>query len=615
MDESSPGDDPAPQATPSWREFWRQRPWQWRPAWPTGPGWQAARLAVVWLARVAASRPFLLTVLAIALFWPGITRLPPLDRDESRFAQAALQMVESGDAVDIRFQDAPRYQQPPAIYWLQGAAVSLLSPPDQRDIWANRVPGALAAVAAVLLTSHIAAVLYGANAGFLAGLLLALSVLLGAEARIATIDATLLAVTLVAQAALLDVWRRRDLPPPPAAAAIAPWVAPAVFWVAIGVGLLLKGPLILVVTFGTLLGLAVAERQWRWMLALQPWLGASLILAIVLPWVVGIVGISGGAFFAGALGDNLLGKLAHGQQGHGFPPGTFLLLFLLTFWPGSLFAARALPWVWSTRRTPETRFLLAWIVPAWVVFEAAATKLPHYVLPTYPAIAALAAGAICTPGSWRLGRIGRVLARGYRVLWLITGLALALAGPVLLVWLEHRLVWLTVLPALVAIILLVNASRQVRRAAPIAALACAGLAALTISLSTWLQVLPALHAIWLSPRIAAAVTTLRPCPDSVLASASYAEPSLVYLVGRTTKLIGPAQAAEFLHEQPACGLALIDARDEAAFAGRAHALGIVPRALTRIDGLNYTTGRRLALTLYTASPPPRDTSPHAAQRP
>ena len=576
--------------------------------------WHAARRTAGWLARVGTSRPFLLAVLAIALLWPGITRLPPLDRDEARFAQATLQMVETGDAVDIRFQDAPDYQQPAGIYWLQAAAVSLLSTPEQRDIWANRLPGALAAVAAVLLTSHIATILYGANAGFIAGVLLALSVLLGVEARLATIDATLLAVTLLAQAALLEVWRRRDLPPP-ADAPVPPWLAPCVFWVANGVGLMLKGPLILVVTFGTLLGLAVAERRWRWMLALQPWFGAALILAIVLPWVVGIVGVSGGAFFAELLGGNLLGKLAHGQQGHGFPPGTYLLLFVLTFWPGSLFAARALPWVWSSRRTPETRFLLAWVLPAWVVFEAAATKLPHYVLPTYPAIAALAAGAMCVPGSWRLGRIGRVTARVYRVAWLTTGMLLALAGPVLLVWLEHRLVWLAVLPALVAIILLVHASRQARRPAPMPALACAGLAALVISLSTDLQVLPALHTIWLSPRIAAAVRTLRPCPDSVLASASYAEPSLVYLVGRNTRLIGPAQAAEFLHTQPACGLALIDARDEAAFAGRAHALGIAPRALTRIDGLNYATGHRLALTLYTASPPPQDSAPHAAQRP
>jgi 4-amino-4-deoxy-L-arabinose transferase-like glycosyltransferase len=541
-------------------------------------------------------RPLLLAAIAIAMLWPGITRIPPLDRDESRYAQATAQMLETGNYVDVRFQEAPRYLQPAGIYWLQAAAVSLLSTPDQRQIWANRVPGALAAVASVLLTWRIGTVLYGPTAGFAAGLLLALSVLLGVESRMATIDATLLAVILVAQSALLEVWRRRDDPPS--------WVAPLVFWAANGAGVMLKGPVILLVTGGTLLGLAVAERQARWMLALRPRLGSAVMLAIVLPWMVAIAWVSGGAFFDASLGHNFLGKVAQGQQAHGLPPGTYLALFVLTFWPGSLFAARTLPFLWSTRRAPETRFLLAWIVPTWAVFEAVATKLPHYVLPTYPAIALLTAGALCVPpAEWGLGPAGRAISRAYGGIWLATGLALAAAGPVLLLWLAHRLEPVAVLAALVAGLLAVHAARQARKPAPRAALACAGASALVISLSAYLLVLPGLQTIWLSPRIAAAVKNLRPCPDSVLASASYAEPSLVYLAGRDTKLIGPAQSADFLHDSPACGLALIDARDTAAFLGRARALGLAPRPLTRIDGISYSTGRRLALTLYAASPP------------
>jgi 4-amino-4-deoxy-L-arabinose transferase-like glycosyltransferase len=33
-------------------------------------------------------------------------------------------------------------------------------------------------------------------------------------------------------------------------------------------------------------------------------------------------------------------------------------------------------------------------VPSWLVFELAVTKLPHYVMPLYPAIAILIAGAV-----------------------------------------------------------------------------------------------------------------------------------------------------------------------------------------------------------------------------
>ena len=58
-------------------------------------------------------RPYLLlALLCCAFYLPGLTRLPPTDRDEARFAQATKQMVESGNYVDIRFQSAVRYKKP-----------------------------------------------------------------------------------------------------------------------------------------------------------------------------------------------------------------------------------------------------------------------------------------------------------------------------------------------------------------------------------------------------------------------------------------------------------------------------------------------------------------------
>src|SRR6202521_3369595 len=83
-----------------------------------------------------------------------------------------------------------------------------------------------------------------------------------------------------------------------------------------------------------------------------------------------------------------------GQQNRDSPPLTYLALFWLTFWPAAPLAALATPAVWRQRREPATRFLLAWLVPAWIVFELVPTKLPHYVLPLYPAIAILIACAI-----------------------------------------------------------------------------------------------------------------------------------------------------------------------------------------------------------------------------
>ena len=60
---------------------------------------------------------------ALLAFLPGFFQIPPIDRDEARFAQATKQMIETGDYVDIRFQDEVRYKKPVGIYWLQAGVV------------------------------------------------------------------------------------------------------------------------------------------------------------------------------------------------------------------------------------------------------------------------------------------------------------------------------------------------------------------------------------------------------------------------------------------------------------------------------------------------------------
>lgn len=147
-----------------------------------------------------ALRCVALVLLGLALYLPGISTVPPFDRDESRFVQATKQMVESGDYVDIRFQDEARHKKPVGIYWLQSAAVKLTGVSDA--VWSYRIPSLLAALAAVVMTSFIGARFFGPVAGLLAGAMLATTLLMGVEARMAKTDATLLATILLAQLVL-----------------------------------------------------------------------------------------------------------------------------------------------------------------------------------------------------------------------------------------------------------------------------------------------------------------------------------------------------------------------------------------------------------------------------
>ena len=76
------------------------------------------------VARSHARACALLVLISLACFLPGFASLHPMDRDEPRFAQASKQMLETGDFVDIRFQDEARHKKPVGIYWLQSAAVA-----------------------------------------------------------------------------------------------------------------------------------------------------------------------------------------------------------------------------------------------------------------------------------------------------------------------------------------------------------------------------------------------------------------------------------------------------------------------------------------------------------
>src|SRR6202012_4037427 len=118
-----------------------------------------------------------LIVTALLAFLPGFFQIPPTDRDEARFAQASKQMLESGEYVDIRFQDEVRYKKPVGIYWLQTAAVkageAVGVPKARPTIWLYRLPSLLGAIAAVLLTYWAALAFVPRRAALVAALMLA----------------------------------------------------------------------------------------------------------------------------------------------------------------------------------------------------------------------------------------------------------------------------------------------------------------------------------------------------------------------------------------------------------------------------------------------------------
>jgi len=530
-----------------------------------------------------------LVLLCLALFLPGLFTIPPIDRDEARFAQATRQMLDSGEFVDIRFQDEPRHRKPVGIYWLQACSVALFAD-RHTDIWAYRLPSVAGAVLAVLLTAWAGRRLFDADTALLGAVMLAGCVLLGVEARHAKTDAVLLACIVAAQAVLARAWLTPER--------IGRWGEPLAFWGALGIGILVKGPIAPLVVAATAAVLVAVERRARWLLALRPAAGLAVVLAIVAPWLVAIGLETGGAFFESSVGGDLLAKVFDGQESHGAPPGYYLVAFWATFWPFSLLAALAVPWVWRRRRDPAVTFCLAWILPTWLAFELVATKLPHYVLPTFPAIALLTAAALraapvaALAGGWR-----RIPLAAAAAAWLAVTLVL---GPGVAV-----LPWALGEPASAGAIVLgvsapvagVLALRLLWRGRTAAAVAGLVATALLVYVSACAFVFPRLDALWVGRQAAEAVAAVRPCPETTVAATGYEEPSLVFLLGTETRLGPPAAAARHLLDDR-CALALVEQDQDPAFRTALTQAGAAPEPLATVTGINYSRGRTVELHLY-----------------
>ncbi|ESX47512.1 glycosyltransferase family 39 protein [Mesorhizobium sp. C416B] len=525
----------------------------------------------------------------------GLASLPPLDRDEPRFVQATKQMTETGDYVDIRFQDASRYQKPIGIYWLQSAAVTLSGEGAQAPIWIYRLISALGIAIAVVTIAWTGANLFGANAGLAAGLVMAAIFATAFEGRDAKTDAMLLACCVLAQGALAQIYlaSRRNEP----VAGHLPWI----FWAAQGAAILIKGPIAPLLSALTVLTLVAFERDWRWLARLKAGRGLILVLLIVLPWLALITWKSNGAFLQQAVGKDMLGKVAQGEESHGVPPGFYVLTYCLFMWPFGLVALGAgLQALNRLRDDPRLRFCLAWYVPFWLVFELIPTKLPHYVLPAYPGMALLIGWLLTlTPQE-----ANAPLRRWQTWLWWATafGTVLVTVGLAVLcvgapIYLMNTFLWWSVPAAAAALgagYLAVSRQTLVPLVRIGGAAVCAGI---TYAL-LFGDIVPSLKPIWMSREIEAAVRADRPCEMSVLASAQYHEPSLVFLVGTKTVLTDVDGVAQHLLGDPACALGLAPVGDQKRLDDLLAGQGKKASRVAEIDGINYSSGDKLSLGLY-----------------
>lgn len=564
--------------------------------------------------------------------------MPVVDRDEARFAQASRQMLESfalpreqrdtrpiardehgrlsgglhaGGFVVPMLVDRPRLNKPPMIYWLQaGCAYAFTIGRVERDaIWMYRVPSLVAALTCVVLTYWLGTMMSGSRVGFYAAGCVAVCPVFAWEGHQARADMVLVAATLVAMMALWKAYSTSlhdgDKIKPNKVNVM--WVL--TFWIAIGFGILTKGPITPMVAALAVVVACVVHRRVRWLLGLQPWWGVAVVAAMVGPWVLAVGDRVGWDLYIGVVLDETLGRSVSAKEGHWGPPGYHSLLVVLLLWPASLAVVHGLATGWQSvrsRAAAGATFATAWIVPSWIVFELVGTKLPHYTMPLYPAVAILAVGVVVSrqamatqtgdQGSWRW--FEHVGVHSVRV-WRIIGLVVC-AGPVVgltammasdaawrseIAWASLAGAWVL---AVVAAALVLRGARLASRDKPTATLALGIAAGCAASIATIGFVLPSVRPLWISDELGRAIREADPSTQRPVGTVKFHEDSLIYHTrGRVVRLSEEDESA-WWQAHPDGMLVIPASRILRSY-----------NVLARANGINYSRGQRVELALVT----------------
>jgi 4-amino-4-deoxy-L-arabinose transferase-like glycosyltransferase len=521
----------------------------------------------------------------------GHHAVPPMDRDESRFAQASRQMVQSGDYITVKFQDELRAKKPAGIYWAQSFFASLFG---TDDIASYRFVNLLALLAAVFMLYHIGLRLYEPRAALAAAALLGSSFIVLGEAHLAKTDSVLMALALAQQGALLTIYRVADTE------IVPPRYSWFWFWVAMAVGVLVKGPVLPVLAVLTVTALSLWHRDVGWLAGLRPVYGVGLVMVICLPWAIMVSAATGGAFLDLAFKGDFLAKVKSGQESHGVFPGAFLLLLPVLVWPGTPLLVTAASGMRGLLAGPTTRFLVAWLIPFWVMLELVPTKLPHYILPVLPALCLILAGRVIAPLPPSLPQSRGWLGPALRYLGVAVGFGFAVVafwGAMVFGGTDSRAAMLyAMLVLLLALVAMMFGHYWISRGlwAPFFAMLAAGL---LLHLVFFAGLVPSLSRLHVSKAVAGTIAAMPSGRPVVMAAAGYHEPSLVFQLGRDLLLVDGREAALFLAEAPA-GLAIIEQRQKALFLQTAQALKLQLADPQQIDGFNISKGRSVSIFLY-----------------
>lgn len=339
-----------------------------------------------------------------ALYLVGNGRVALWDCDEPWYAQCTLKMIQSGDYAVPRYLDGRlRAEKPPLVYWLQSVPMRWLG---SRE-FAPRLVASMATTLALALLAGLVWRSAGPRRALWTVFIFGSCALTIAAGKMCLTDAVLMCSVIPVQFALLDYYRGRGS-----------WWHGLIIAGGLATGGLTKGPIVFLAPAMTLLVLALFDlRRWIPVTLRDPArvqrAGARALGVLVLT-LIAAAAIVGPWLWAVQQREpqwivEVLGTArAHMDQAldeHSGFFGWYFVLMWATFFPWSLLAPVAAVVAWRHRQLPQVRFAVAAILGPWLFHELfMKTKLPHYMLGTYPFLALLTADAIvrCLRGQYRI---------------------------------------------------------------------------------------------------------------------------------------------------------------------------------------------------------------------
>lgn len=312
------------------------------------------------------------------------------DQDETKYAQVAREILETGDPVTLHVNGGPWYVHPPFYMWLVALTGKLFGFTELTV----RFWSAAFSVLAVYATILLGRAWFGPRAGVLAGAILAVTFHFLVQSRLAVFDTVLLAWMLLAVYAFVQAYRsgRR-----------ADYLR---FFLFAGLATLTKGPIGLILPGLAIVPFVTIRRAWhRWREV--PWVTGLILYAVVgLSWYAAEAWLHGRTFVSTVLGYYGVGRFFGVVENQTGPWYYYVPVVLFGAVPWTAFWPAAAAYHVRRRRDDGSLFVLLWCTITFVFYSAAGTKLPNYVFPIYP-IAAVGVAALWDAALWDAALGGR----------------------------------------------------------------------------------------------------------------------------------------------------------------------------------------------------------------